>query len=29
VEPFFFAWYRGAWVRGLQTLKRMMESNQL
>jgi uncharacterized protein YndB with AHSA1/START domain len=29
VLPVFAAWYRRAWVRGLQTLKVMMESNQL
>jgi uncharacterized protein YndB with AHSA1/START domain len=29
VVPLFAAWYRRAWVRGLRTLKAMMESNEL
>jgi hypothetical protein len=29
VEPLFAAWYRRAWVRGLQTLEAMMEANEL
>ena len=29
VGPVFAAWYRRAWVRGLQTLKVMMEANEL
>jgi uncharacterized protein YndB with AHSA1/START domain len=28
-EPLFTAWYRRAWIRALQTLKGMMESNEL
>ena len=27
--PFFAAWYGRAWVRGLRTLKRLMESGEL
>ena len=29
VGPFFAAWYGRAWARGLETLKRSMESGQL
>jgi len=29
VGPLFSAWYRRAWVHGLQTLKAMMEANEL
>ncbi len=29
VGPFFVGWYGRAWGRGLETLKRMMESEEL
>ena len=29
VEPIFAAWYRRSWTRGLERLKRMMESGEL